>query len=89
MAVRLECRDPRPVGLQIKVLCGTSAERNNLATKSEHSRSVVRVRRTNPWPNGGRKAYAPGTGAQPYPAASRVQSIMLRQKGRCDEPAPL
>jgi hypothetical protein len=50
MAVRLEYRDPRPAGLQIKVLC-ENAERNNLATKSEHSRSVVKVRRTNRRPN--------------------------------------
>jgi hypothetical protein len=51
MAVRLVCHDPRPAGLEIKVLRGTSAERNNLATKSEHGRSVVRVRRTNRRPN--------------------------------------
>jgi hypothetical protein len=52
MAVRLECRDRRPVGLQIKALC-VSGERNNLATKNEPSRSVVRVRRTNLRPNKG------------------------------------
>jgi hypothetical protein len=50
MAVRLECRDLRPVGRQIKVLCG-SAERNNPATKNEPSRSVARANRMNPRPN--------------------------------------
>jgi hypothetical protein len=52
MAVRLECRDP-PIGLQTKALCETSAERNNLATKSGHSRSVAGVRRMSPRPNRG------------------------------------
>ena len=46
MAVRLECRRRRPVGLWIKVSC-ESAERNSLAIKSEHSRSAARVRRMN------------------------------------------
>ena len=50
-AVRLECHDPRPKALQIKGLCGTSAERNNLGTKSERGWSLVRVRRTNRRPN--------------------------------------
>jgi hypothetical protein len=50
MSVRLECPNLRLAGLQIKVLCG-SAERNSLATKSEHARSVVTVRRTNRRPN--------------------------------------
>jgi hypothetical protein len=51
MTVRLECRDP-PIGLQTKALFEMSGERNNLSTQREHSRSVARVRRTNPRPIG-------------------------------------
>jgi hypothetical protein len=51
MAVRLECRDQHLVGLQTTVSCGTSEERNNRATKSEHSKLVVKARRTSRQPN--------------------------------------
>jgi hypothetical protein len=46
-AVKPECRDLHQAGLPIRASCATSAEKYNLATKSERSRSVGRATRTN------------------------------------------
>jgi hypothetical protein len=46
MAGRRGCRDHRPMARRIKVLSVMSAGRRSLATKSERSKSVVKMRRT-------------------------------------------
>jgi hypothetical protein len=74
MAVRLECRGPRPVGLQIKALC-VSGERNSLATKSEHSRSVISA--DDPRPS--RECKIDRTNEKARHAAGRDASITFKQ----------
>ena len=51
MAARRECLDRLPEALQAMVSFGMSVERNSRATKSEPSRSAVRVRQTILRPN--------------------------------------